>query len=117
MTTNNDLNVGLARLMGREVEIQTATEVRAGGEPRPVWWPVNLPNWAGSLDALFAPGGPVEYARSKGIECRVHAQRDGRYRASATTPRGFLRQPIFATDPAEALATALHEAFMKEQGQ
>lgn len=121
MTTTDDLNVSLARLMGyRESEDHGGwTQLAVGDEPRDRRQDATrlyrLPDWAGSLDALFAPGGPVEYANSKGL--RVWLVVDGG--AVARIMRNIWSKPIrvACADPAEALATALHEAFMKEQGQ
>ena len=73
--------------------------------------------WHASLDALFAPGGPVEYARNKGLRFTFAwvPDFDG-YEVAVFRNRDLLIEGGW-DDPAEALATALHEALMKEQGQ
>ena len=103
MTTNNDLNVGLARLIGYSVK----------GE----WWydghKQEAPPFYRSLDALFAPGGPVEYAWNKGMAVELSNWTQGWLATVGQDARGNQMRPTAA----EALAAALHEAFMKEQGQ
>ena len=83
------------------------------------WWPHYrlcwraVPEYHRSLDALFAPGGPVEYAWNKGMAVELSNWTQGWLATVGQDGRGNQMRPTAA----EALATALHEAFMKEQGQ
>jgi len=114
--TGRDLDVELARLMGW-------TKIDLGGDGEPVGnppgefgWKKSIPAYRTSLDALFAPGGPVEYARNKGLRFSLDWSPDLQYEGAIFRDREGLVMR-YAAGPAEALATALHEAFMKEQGQ
>lgn len=116
MTTTNDLNVGLARLMGwTEIDPRPSAALPNGIGRAPDQNHHGIPDYCGSLDSLFAPGGPVEYARDKEWRIDLHdygadwqAQIEGH-------PQGYKYGPALP-DPAEALATALHEALGKEAG-
>jgi len=131
MTANTDLNAGLARLMGFDYA-QTSDEISdeplyrvVGPDGQPLtdarWWVSRefanhaIPPFSRSLDALFAPGGPVEYATSKGMSVTLHTN-GGEWRATVEQ-FGVIDLGLHVfPDPAEALATALHEALSKEAG-
>lgn len=118
--TDHDLNVSLARLMGRDVMVKMSFFNPVTAPDGHTIWPDRLvPDYRGSLDALFAPGGPVEYAQDKHGFNVVLTSNGGTYEAEVlrSTWAPVLDEPIVKDSPAEALATALHEAFMKEQGQ
>ena len=127
MTTPNgrDLDVELARLMGwvwkllpngrvfRPADWDNGMVVRDATEADPIhanetcWY---LPEYHRSLDALFAPGGPVEFARSKGWWVAIEDAGDG-WQATISKRQDSYEYGPMLPDPASALATALYEAF------
>jgi hypothetical protein len=123
--TGRELNMELALMLGARFEespdetndepiyrLVWADGSPVGGGGR--WWVAralacrDVPAYSSSLDALFGAGGPVEYARGKGMWVLLEDSGEGWVAVLSTG--ASIGHCATLPDPAAALATAIYEA-------